>query len=171
FHEQYGAGYTAYEHGQLGACRPLEIARDFSSFCHHCHRVFIPVRTNCAGMVGQWFRTEHVLPTESSVQTLGSSAYVLYETGTISEVSHRIAYTEDVGIPSQFMRQILTSAMRTGRPYSWTADPRYEEMIETVARLRTEFDGLSVPRRCPLRPTERLPCSVTIDGLSGVGKT
>src|SRR4051812_8347482 len=33
--QHYGPGYTAYEHGKIGACRTLELRKDFSSFCHH----------------------------------------------------------------------------------------------------------------------------------------
>jgi CMP/dCMP kinase len=170
---QYGPGYTAYEHGQVGACRIKEMASDFSTFCHHCHRVFIPVRTDCENQLRDWFKEVHKLRDAVEIRHIGLTPYVYYESGIARDGSHRWAFTEDTGIPSQFMRQILTVALKTGRPYSWAADPRYAELVETAATLRGEFIGLDFidqdsNARLSARPLSR---PVTIDGFMAVGKT
>lgn len=169
---QYGAGYTAYEHGKLGACRPLELTGDLSSFCHHCHRCFIPSATNAFDIIRPFFRNVHRLHDPHDITTFKSTPYVFYETGRTAASHERWLFTNDIGIPSQFMRQILTNALKTGRHYSWASDPRYPEMVATIVALRPMFAGLDVACQYPSDMiSHRLRQPITIDGFAGSGKT
>ena len=170
---QYRPGFTAYEHGRIGACRTLEVSNDFSTFCHHAHRVVLPVHTDCVAQIEPWFESVFPLESPASIRRLADEEYVYYEVGFGSTSIQRLGFTGHKGIPSQFMRRILTTALNSGRDWSWATDPNYEEMIDTVARLRGEFVGISaiegevgdsnVPRR--------LRCNVSLDGFAYVGKT
>lgn len=170
---QYGPGYTAYEHGRIGSCRALEIGNDLSTFCHHAHRVVIPVSTNCFSQIEPWFNSYCTLDSQHSIRDLAGEEYVYYETGAgISPVS-RVGFQDHKGIPSQFMRRILTTALDRGRDWSWAVDPNYEEMIDTATRLKGEFAGITAIEETGFETkfAGTLHGNVSLDGLAYVGKT
>jgi CMP/dCMP kinase len=169
---QYNTGYTAYEHGRVGACRVLEVHDDLSTFCHHAHRIVIPRATNCASEIGDWFEANHELANPEQLQQFATQEYVYYETGQEDRFEIRRVFTGHKGIPSQFMRRILTTSLDLGHDWNWVSDLNYEGMIDTVAHLRAELSGLVLAEspRIPLTPV-KLQTSVSIDGLAYVGKT
>lgn len=168
----YGPGYTAYEHGRVGACQILEAKEDFSTFCHHAHRVVIPRGSNCLEQIAPWFEQVHELGMPSSLRALAGKAYVYYESRQLGHPAVRLGFTGDRGIPSQFMRRTLTRALNTGRDWNWARDFNYEEMIDTVSRLRGEFIGLELQTDQEVRqPSLELRSNVSIDGFAYVGKT
>lgn len=136
---QYAEGFTAYEHAKTGACYTLELRRDFSTFCHHCHRVFIPRATDSVARVAEWFPEWIDLPDPVAIRALRDRPYVFYETGRNGKSSVRRAYLGNEAIPSQFMRRILSDEMALGRSWDWSVDPHYDEMLDTVHRLRGAF--------------------------------
>lgn len=135
----YGEGYTAYEHAKIGACHTLEMQKDFTTFCHHCHRVFIPRLTHGFSKLAEWLPDYIALPQPDAVRELRGRAYVFYETGDGHSMPVRRAYVAEDGLPSQFMRRILSQQINLGRDWNWNAEPRYEEMIVTAKHLREEF--------------------------------
>lgn len=168
----YGFGYTAYEHGQLGACLSREAAGDLTTHCHHCHRVFIPGATDCADAIKRHFQNVHQLDTPNDLRSLCESPYIFYETGSHGVARIRLAFTEGQGLVSQFMRRILQPILFNQRHYSWNVDRNYLEMIATVSRLRGEFLGLDAIDDAAFRPQkEVLDRVVCLDGLRCVGKT
>ena len=140
---QYRVGYTTYEHGRIGACRTHEVNHDLSTFCHHAHRIVVPVNTDCTSEIEDWFEQSKHLVSPTALQDLAGVEYVYYETGKGDDSVTRVAFTEHKGIPSQFMRRILTIALETGRDWNWVTDLNYLEMIDTVTRLKGEFLGIN----------------------------
>ena len=172
---EYGIGYTAYEHGRIGACFLKEARRDWSSYCHHAHRVFIPVATSVLPVLSRAFPTCDRLPTPQSLRAHAGKHYIYYETNSTSEA----ASASDVlhgrtELPSQFMRRVLTEALKTGRSWNWAVDHRAGEMLDTTKRLRPFFAGISCAfSNHVARPDSphRLARTVSIDGLTCAGKT
>lgn len=169
FVSHYGVGFTAYEHGRIGACRMLEHVQDLSTFCHHAHRILIPRSTNCEAEISRWFEEQIILQNRESIASLNQKDYVYYETGDLSG-ARRFAFINHKGIPSQFMRRIIASDLGLNRDWNWAIDLNTEEMIDTTSRLRGEFLGIgTVPETITRR--ERLVRNISIDGLSYVGKS
>lgn len=168
----YGPGYTAYEHGQLGACRPREFQEDFRTYCHHCHRVFIPHVTGCENEIHRWFDRCTKLASPADICRLQGQAYVFYETGSLGDVRVRCIFTEERGVSSQFMRRILAPHLSGSRYWSWAHDLGLPEMIETVSQLRGDFLGLNhAPRHRGGPAGCKFHGHVSIDGYSCAGKT
>lgn len=169
---QYGPGYTAYEHGRIGSCRMLETSNDYSTFCHHSHRVMIPVITNCFSTIQEWFENIHQLDAPDSIKSLEGQEYVYYETQQVNESIARIGFTGHKGIQSQFMRRVLTEKLNLNRDWNWASDLNYEEMIDTVSRLRGEFIGINfIDDEENAKILPELKSNITIDGFAYVGKT
>lgn len=169
---QYGPGFTAYEHGQLGSCRIREQRPTTNTYCHHCHRVYIPVATACHDEIGKWFDVSHELNDRNRLRSLSDTPYVYYESQDSTGGAIRIAYEEGRAVPSQFMRRILTSRLKTHREYNWAVDARLEEMVSTYAALRAFFVGIGEVQP-PLLPQmlSKLKAHVSIDGCSHAGKS
>jgi CMP/dCMP kinase len=170
--QHYGAGFTAYEHGKLGACIPKEATGAYSTYCHHCHRVFIPMQSHCEQIVERYFNQATALPIAESLRAFSGQPYVYYETGLRSHVRHRSVYTQERAIHSQFMRTILTDALKLDRNALWRADLNVPGIIDTATTLRGDFVGIGhsdrpVIKAASLPPPRR----VSLDGLSRVGKS
>jgi cytidylate kinase len=164
----YGPGYLAYEHGRLGACRMLETANDYSTFCHHAHRVVIPGSTNAIAAIAEHFSKVERLTSAAQLLRYAGQDYVFYEAGGPPARPERYVLTLPRSVQSQFMRRILTQTLRTGREWNWADNIRESEMAETTARVRRAMEEVSA--RVISQP-ERLHSSLAIDGLSHVGKT
>lgn len=169
----YGPGYTAYEHGQLGACRPREVRRQFNNFCHHCHRVFLPLISDCHNIVEKHFDESLSLASPEDIRSLKEQPYVYYETGTTSNAESRIVYTGERGIPSQFMRRILVKHLSLPCAPEWLRDLQLDRVIATVGDLRSDFAGLDAQDSSapPVRSGTTSAKHITIDGCSRSGKT
>jgi hypothetical protein len=169
---QYRPGYTAYEHGKTGACRVLEEQDDFSTFCHHCHRVFVPRPSDCLERLRANFGNMHVLSKPEEITALADVPYVYYETSFGDSAVTRVAFTDGGSLPSQFMRRILVDELKLERHYDWSIDPNYAGISATVAALRSEFVGLDdlSDYSCP-EPNLVLRQNISLDGFSRVGKT
>ncbi len=170
FTSLYRPGWTAYEHGRVGACAVLESKGDLSTFCHHAHRVAIPCSTRLKTTIRTRFGRARQLRSERDI-TKAPSEYVFYETG-IGDMVERLVFEGPMQLPSQFMRRLLTDHLGTGRPWNWAADLRIDEMIETTSLMRSEFVGLANGRDDELpRSRLRLREHVSLDGLAYAGKT
>ena len=164
----YGAGYLAYEHGRLGSCRMLEAANDYSTFCHHAHRVVIPKSIDILTALTPHFAKVERLAAAAQLLQYDGQEYVFYETGRAFEPPQRYVLTAPRNVQSQFMRRILTNVLRTGRDWNWAGDLCEEEMAQTACYVRRALSDQAGVR---MRDSRRLTRSVAIDGLSHVGKT
>ena len=168
----YGPGYTAYEHGKIGACLSREQASDFSTFCHHCHRVFIPHASDCLSLLRPRFTNVTSLESAEDIRNCEKDEYIYYETSKGREADIRTILTGVSALPSQFMRRLLIKHLGMERDYSWATAPYYEEMIATIGRLRSSFIGLDTFKDQEGRHQEtNVPGSISFDGHARAGKT
>jgi cytidylate kinase len=171
---QYGPGYTAYEHGRTGVCTVLEARGDLSTFCHHAHRILVPRTTHCADKVRIRFDSARTLDAPEAIRSVAGQPYIYYETSAPPAPVHREIFTGARDVPSQFMRRLVTNELAINRSWNWAEDHRVDEIADTTARLRGEFLGIDVTTEVPHRVpngARTLQRNVSIDGLANVGKT
>jgi len=168
---QYRPGYTAYEHGRTGACLTLETLGDLSTFCHHAHRVVLPLRTNASKQLRAWFATTQSLAQAAELTRFAGQRYVYYESGFRTDRFAATVWQDGKEIPSQLMRRLLCDQMGAPDRWSWQHDVRYDDMIDTARRVGSELEGVLCVNPLSAAGGVTLPATVTLDGLSGVGKT
>jgi len=169
---RYGDGYTAYEHGRVGSCRIEDARPDTVSFCHHAHRIVIPRLTACRLRLEASFDKVRALSSPQELRELAGTPYVYYETGGQRRSTERWTFLGERGIPSQFMRRILTEELKLGRNWNWAADLNHEEMVDTACRLHNDL--VAMASSGPAQNTDGgllMPGNLSIDGLTEVGKT
>jgi cytidylate kinase len=168
----FGTGYTSYEHARIGSCNTLATSGQHGAYCHHAHRVFIPLRSVVKDVVGSSFDTSVPLAEPGDIVGLRDKPYVFYESVDTRGHVCRVAYTGDHGLPSQYMRRLLVQELGLPIPWRWTDNLNYPSMIATVSGLRGYFVGYDhVDLRDLNLATRSLSRPVSLDGLSGVGKT
>ncbi len=172
---QYGGGYTAYEHGRTGSCITLETRGHMSTFCHHAHRIIIPQSIELDDDLETFFEKVEPIDDAFSIREKVGNPYVFFESSNGRSLSRKVLLGPK-NIGSQFMRRIISQKISLGRHWDWRRDIRYEEMIQTIACLRCEFIGIEpmphAQSNIDARPsTNTLPCNLSIDGFTFVGKT
>ena len=162
---QYGPGYTAYEHGRLGSCRVAEHAGAVNTFCFHAHRVYIPGRVTLPS-IDTVFEKSQLVRSAEEFRRWSHGPYVYYEVGPPTEGRLLGGATT---VPSQFMRRSITAA-RGRTDWDWSADLKLPDVIQAVRALRGEFVGLDYVEMNFGRRAH-LTRSVFIDGYAGAGKS
>lgn len=171
FFRQYGPGFTAYEHGRIGVCDPLE-----KPSCYHAHRVFIPIKTDVYKSVASQFSSVSSIDTFDSLSRISGNDYLYYETGFLGRIEHCVALLSPKNeLPTQYFRRVFTDLLGQKNNWNWAFDVDLPQMINTLSRLKTEFIGLGFLGNFDIEkctsPNMRLECNLFIDGLSRVGKT